>query len=263
MKRHLKQTVTLLSCVGMSITANFLPLAQPASAEVISRMHGRCKLTNDSYKAFDGHCVVKHKRQGSTTIMAVELDNGTKYNFFGPNMQNLRVQTYDGLHDVQFIGNPSSGFLNWREDGMRNVLAVKVDSEYPAAASYDSPEPPKISRGAAIAGAAFGVGAILAAVLGGKHHSTTPPNPSVETTQASNVQVGDPVPGLADLVGARAGQAENTVTQRGYRFVKSEPSGGAMYSYWWEAGTNSCVTIRTADGRYESIVYGLASSCNR
>jgi hypothetical protein len=84
-----------------------------------------------------------------------------------------------------------------------------------------------------------------------------------ENTQASNVKVGDPVPGLKDMVGARAGQAENTLTQRGYQFVKSEPSGDAVYSYYRETGTNSCVVIRTANGCYESIVYGLATSCDR
>ncbi|XGV97875.1 MAG: hypothetical protein ACAF41_02870 [Leptolyngbya sp. BL-A-14] len=75
--------------------------------------------------------------------------------------------------------------------------------------------------------------------------------------------VGTPVDGLSDLVGARAGQAENAITQRGYRFVKSQPSGDAVYSYWREARTNYCVTIRTANGRYESIVYGLTTSCSR
>ncbi|MEX0270537.1 hypothetical protein AB3R30_15445 [Leptolyngbyaceae cyanobacterium UHCC 1019] len=263
MKRNLKQTITLLSCVGVSITVNFLPLAQPASAEVISRMHGRCKLTNGTYNAFDGHCVVKQKRQGTTTIMSVELDNGSKYNFFGPSMRDLQVQTYDGLHNVQFIGNPTSGFLNWREEGTRNILAVKVDSEYPASTSYDAPEPPKVSRGAAIAGAAIGVGAVLAGILGNKNRSTTPANPVVENTQASNVQVGDPVPGLNDLVGARAGQAENAVRQRGYRFIKTIPSGEAVFSNWWEAGTNSCVSIRTAEGRYASIVYATPADCDR
>lgn len=79
----------------------------------------------------------------------------------------------------------------------------------------------------------------------------------------SQPEVGTPVGKLSDLVGARAGQAENTLTQRGYQFVKSSPSGDAVYSYWREARTNYCVTIRTANGRYESIVYGLSTSCGR
>jgi hypothetical protein len=81
------------------------------------------------------------------------------------------------------------------------------------------------------------------------------------TTTSSAPDVGTPVARLSDLVGARAGQAENTIKQRGYRFVKGEPSGDAAYSYWREPKTNYCVIIRTANGRYESIVYGT-SSCD-
>lgn len=99
-------------------------------------------------------------------------------------------------------------------------------------------------------------GTILSVNLTGV--SDVPSRPS-----RSQPEVGTPVDRLSDLVGARAGQAENALTQRGYRFVKSEPSGDAVYSYWREARTNYCVTIRTADGRYESIVYGLATSCGR
>ncbi|WP_421657346.1 hypothetical protein [Leptothermofonsia sp. ETS-13] len=91
---------------------------------------------------------------------------------------------------------------------------------------------------------------------------TTPYKEEPQNAQASNVQVGDPVPGLQDLVGARAGQAEDVVIQRGYEFVKSEPSGDSVYGYWRETRTNSCAVIRTADGRYKSIVYGLETSCD-
>jgi hypothetical protein len=65
-------------------------------------------------------------------------------------------------------------------------------------------------------------------------------------------EAGTTVPRLSDLVGARAGQAENAVKKRGYRWVKSDDSG---YSYWLEGKTNYCVTIQTDQGRYQSIVY--------
>ncbi|MDF5709326.1 MAG: hypothetical protein PUP90_17080 [Nostoc sp. S4] len=65
-------------------------------------------------------------------------------------------------------------------------------------------------------------------------------------------EAGTTVPQLSDLVGARAGQAENTVKQRGYRWVKSDDSG---YSYWLEGKTDYCVTIKTDQGRYQSIIY--------
>uniref|UniRef100_B8HKC1 Uncharacterized protein n=1 Tax=Cyanothece sp. (strain PCC 7425 / ATCC 29141) TaxID=395961 RepID=B8HKC1_CYAP4 len=78
---------------------------------------------------------------------------------------------------------------------------------------------------------------------------------------SSAPEVGTPVAPLSDLVGAKAGQAEEIIKQRGYNFLSAKPSGDAMYSYWREAKTNYCVIIRTANGRYDSIVYG-SSSCN-
>lgn len=72
---------------------------------------------------------------------------------------------------------------------------------------------------------------------------------------AKKPQAGDTVPALSDLVGAKAGQAENTVKQRGYTWVKTDKQAAGIYSYWTEKGTGECVTIRTADGRYQSIVY--------
>jgi hypothetical protein len=65
---------------------------------------------------------------------------------------------------------------------------------------------------------------------------------------------------LSDLIGAKAGQAENAIKQRGYRFVKSSPSGDAVYSQWLEGKTNYCVTIQTQQGRYQSIVYAGGSA---
>ena len=72
---------------------------------------------------------------------------------------------------------------------------------------------------------------------------------------------GDPVPALSDLVGAKAGSAEGQVTNRGYTWVKTDKSAAGSYSYWTERGTNKCVTIRTDDGRYQSIVYASKLDC--
>ncbi len=71
---------------------------------------------------------------------------------------------------------------------------------------------------------------------------------------------GTTVARLRDLVGARAGQAENAVKRRGYRFVKSSSG----YSYWLEGRTNYCVTILTEQGRYQSIIYtGGPGDCQK
>jgi len=68
---------------------------------------------------------------------------------------------------------------------------------------------------------------------------------------------------LSDLVGARAGQAEGTVRDRGYIPAGGSKSGGASYANWREASTGRCVTIRTEQGRYQSIVYVPRADCNR
>ncbi len=72
---------------------------------------------------------------------------------------------------------------------------------------------------------------------------------------------GDPVGPLSDLVGARAGQAEGQVTDRGYTWVKTDKEGNSSYSYWTEKGSGNCVAIRTSDGRYASIVYAAKLDC--
>lgn len=84
------------------------------------------------------------------------------------------------------------------------------------------------------------------------------------TAATSQPAAGEPVARLSDLVGARAGQAENTIEQRGYRFVKASPSGNSVYSQWLEGETNYCVTILTEEGRYQSIVYaGNSADCEQ
>jgi hypothetical protein len=79
---------------------------------------------------------------------------------------------------------------------------------------------------------------------------------STETAQDPNT-----VPALADLVGARGGQAERALNQRGYTWVKTEKSDDSAYSYWTEDSTGKCVTIRTSDGSYQSIIYAPEFDC--
>lgn len=71
----------------------------------------------------------------------------------------------------------------------------------------------------------------------------------------------DPAPGLQDLVGARGSSGEQVLEERGYRFVKGEKSGGNSYTNWLNARTGKCITVRTANGRYQSIVTSPAFDC--
>ena len=71
----------------------------------------------------------------------------------------------------------------------------------------------------------------------------------------------DRVPSLQDLIGARGGDGEYQLQQRGYNFVKTEKSGDSAYSYWQESENGQCIVVRTTEGRYASIVYAPASDC--
>jgi hypothetical protein len=74
-------------------------------------------------------------------------------------------------------------------------------------------------------------------------------------------QDGNTPSNLRDLVGARAGQAEDELRSRGYQFKNSSKSGGSSYTNWKQRSTGRCVTVRTADGRYQSIVYVPDADC--
>ena len=71
----------------------------------------------------------------------------------------------------------------------------------------------------------------------------------------------EPVRNLQDLIGARGSDGEYQMKQRGYNYVRTEKSGGSAYSYWRESRSSRCVTVRTADGRYRSIVYAPDFDC--
>lgn len=69
--------------------------------------------------------------------------------------------------------------------------------------------------------------------------------------------------GLEDMVGARAGQAENGVRARGYAFIRAEQGDDRSYTYWWNAARRQCVTIATMDGRYASVTPTLPPDCGK
>lgn len=68
---------------------------------------------------------------------------------------------------------------------------------------------------------------------------------------------------LADMVGARAGQAEGELQRRGYRNVRGEKGDDRSYTYWWNADRRQCATIATMNGRYDSITATPAPDCGK
>jgi hypothetical protein len=88
-------------------------------------------------------------------------------------------------------------------------------------------------------------------------------SPTSYNHPSSNYQAGQTAPDLADLVGAKAGQAEGELQRRGYQYATGSTSGNAKYSSWYNHSTKQCVMIRTEEGRYQSIVQTSPVDCGR
>lgn len=74
-------------------------------------------------------------------------------------------------------------------------------------------------------------------------------------------QAQDPAPDLQDLVGAKGSSGEQALQKRGYTYVKGEKSGNDSYTYWRQAHKGHCIIVRTAEGRYESLVKAPVADC--
>jgi len=182
MKWHfLKQPVSLGTVAALSL-AQSLVMTVPAQAETTARLDGRCKLMSQNNQVFDGHCTVKQKQRDKTVVVVVELDNDSDFRFYGPSKQALQVETYDGIHNVQYQEKNGREVFTWDENGDRQKLAVVMDSQKPAEVSHDSPTSQEII-GTAIGA---GVGALIGSLLGGGNTNKTAPNNNPpKTAQAS------------------------------------------------------------------------------
>ncbi|MFW9257270.1 hypothetical protein [Nostoc sp. CALU 546] len=80
--------------------------------------------------------------------------------------------------------------------------------------------------------------------------------------QAQNA--GDPVRGIQDLVNVRGRDGEAILQKRGYRFRWAEKSDDSTYSFWTQTKTGRCISVRTEQGRYVSLVdTGTTADCDR
>ena len=88
-------------------------------------------------------------------------------------------------------------------------------------------------------------------------------SPAASRPAQPEYQAGATANDLADLVGAKAGQAEGELQRRGYAYTTGSTSGNAKYSSWYNRSTGRCVTIRTEEGRYQSIVQATPLDCGK
>ncbi len=80
---------------------------------------------------------------------------------------------------------------------------------------------------------------------------------------ATAVFAQNPVPELRDLVGIRASSGQNALENRGFVFIKTDEGNGRKWSNYWNGSRNLCITVVTANGRFDSIVDSPAFDCGR
>ncbi len=161
-------------------TATSLVLAQflvgltpiPARSETTARFDGRCKLSSGNNQNFDGHCTIKQKQRDNTTVVVVEMDNGTDYRFYGPSKQALQVETFDGIHNVQYQENGGKELFSWEEFGDRQRLAIVLDAQRPTDVSHNDPASQQDLG--TIIGA--GIGALIGGLISGGGSNQTASN---------------------------------------------------------------------------------------
>lgn len=102
--------------------------------------------------------------------------------------------------------------------------------------------------------------ALAACVVVAPENKSTSPAPSGNASPATNASS---VAGLQDLVGVKGASGETALQSRGYTWVRTDPSGDTVYSYWRQTQSGQCISVRTADGRYASIVATPAFDCEQ
>jgi hypothetical protein len=126
-------------------------------------------------------------------------------------------------------------------DGDRHPWTCEVKNRHVTSAEYSGPKPKglggaeKLAIGAAAVAAAVAINE--ASKQGGEGHSGS---------GASGAA------GLQDLVGARGSSGESQLESRGYTYVSGEKGGDSSYTNWRKG--SHCVSVRTTNGHYDSIV---------
>ncbi|BAQ65423.1 hypothetical protein [Geminocystis sp. NIES-3709] len=106
---------------------------------------------------------------------------------------------------------------------------------------------------------ADGVNGICQNIAQGSSHS----NSSHSTGKTPANLYSTTPPHLKDLVGAKAGQAENELISRGYTYHNAVTFEGGKSAYYTENKTGYCVEVGTVEGRYSSIVYNSSDRCTK
>lgn len=68
---------------------------------------------------------------------------------------------------------------------------------------------------------------------------------------------------LQDLVGDKATYLDQSMRDKGYKFISTSKGGDSSYQNWYSSSRNRCVTVKINDGRIESIVNSTLADCGK
>lgn len=127
-------------------------------------------------------------------------------------------------------------------DGDKHPWTCEVKNRHVTSAEYRGPKP---KGGLSPAGtAAVGAAVLAAGAVAANEYSKSHAGGAKE---------------LHDLVGAKGSSGEAELEKRGYKYVSGKKSGASSYTNWVK--NSHCVTVRTADGRYTTILDAPMSEC--
>lgn len=134
-------------------------------------------------------------------------------------------------------------------DGDKHAWSCEVKNRHVTSAEYSGPKPKGMGTAEKLAvGAAAAIAIGVAANEASKHSSGTQTGHS-----------GSGAAGLQDLVGAKGSSGESALESRGYTYASGSKSGGSSYTNWSKG--SHCVTVKTLNGRYASIVDAPMADC--
>lgn len=128
-------------------------------------------------------------------------------------------------------------------DGDKHPWTCEIKKRHVVAAEYSGPKPKGMGTAEKLA-----IGAAAAIAVG------------VAASQANKHGGPSGAAALQDLVGARGSSGEQQLESRGYQYASASKGGGSSYTNWRKG--SSCVTVRTSEGRYKSIVDAPMADCN-
>ena len=161
-------------------------------------------------------------------------------------VSDLRNATAERLDDValHFMVQGRA-----KVDGQQYPWNCEVKNRHVTSAEYDGPKPEGLGTAEGLAiGAAAAIAAGIAISEASKHGSRN--HASAGGSGARSLQ---------DLVGARASSGESQLEERGYTFIATSKGGDSAYSTWRKG--SHCVTARTVNGHYKSIVDVTMADC--